>query len=87
MIVVICSLQKNLAMKDLRNNQNRQNYLANAINRNLIVEKLKVVQQDAETKALRLEAELLSELISVIDKNDIETISRIYRRLRLNKFT
>lgn len=72
-------------MKDLRNNQNRQNYLANAINRNLIVQKLKVVQQDAETKALRLEAELLSELISVLDKNDTETITRIYRRLRLNK--
>ena len=72
-------------MKDLRNNQNRQNYLANAINRNLIVQKLKVVQQDAETKALRLEAELLSELISVLDKNDTETITRIYRRLRINK--
>ena len=72
-------------MKDLRNNQNRQNYLANAIIRNLIVQKLKVVQQDAEAKALRLEAELLSELISVLDKNDTETITRIYRRLRINK--
>lgn len=78
-------LQKVKFMEKLSNNQERQSFLANTINRNLIAEKLKAVQQDAELKAMRLEAELLSELINIMNMNDTDALTRLNRTMRLRK--
>lgn len=78
--------QQNLcAMKDFRNPENRQQYLQNAVNRNLLVQKLSAIKNEAEAKALQTESKLLEELIAVINSNDEALYSRLMRKYFLKR--
>jgi len=78
---------KLLDMKDYREPENRQQFLQNAVNKNLLIQKLKAIKSDAETKAMRSESELLQELIEVISKNDESAYSRLALKLRMRKLS
>ncbi len=72
-------------MKDFRNLENRQQFLQNAVNRNLLVQKLSAIKSDAESKALQAESKLLEELIAVINSNDDALYSRLMRKYFLKR--
>jgi hypothetical protein len=72
-------------MKDYRKPQNRQQFLQDAVNRNLLIQKLNAVKSDAEMKAMRSESALLEELIEVISSNDENAYSRLIMKLRMRK--
>ncbi len=72
-------------MKDYGKPENRQQFLQNAVNRNLLIQKLNAVKSDAEMKAMRSESELLEELIEVISRNDESAYSRLILKLRMRK--
>jgi hypothetical protein len=74
-------------MKDFRKPQNRQQFLQDAVNRNLLIQKLNAVKSDAEMKAMRPESALLEELIEVISSNDENAYSRLIMKLRMRKLS
>jgi hypothetical protein len=71
-------------MRDYRKPENRQQFLQNAVNRNLLIQKLNAVKSEAEMKAMRSESELLEELIEVISKNDESAYFRLIMKLLLS---
>ena len=72
-------------MRDFSNLETRQQFLQNTINRNLLVKKLAEIKSDAETKAMKLESELIEELISTISSNDNESLVRFKKKMLLRK--
>lgn len=72
-------------MKDFRNPENRQQFLQNAVNRNVLVQKLSALKSEAETKAMRAESKLIEELISVINSNDEALYTRLMRKYFFKK--
>ena len=74
-------------MRDYRKPENRQQFLQNAVNRNLLIQKLNAVKSEAEMKAMRSESELLEELIEVISKNDESAYFRLIMKLRMRKLS
>jgi len=72
-------------MRDFSNLETRQQFLQNTINRNLLVKKLAEIKSDSETKAMKLESELIEELISTISSNDNESLVRFKKKMLLRK--
>jgi hypothetical protein len=63
--------------------KDRQIFLQNAVNRNLLVRKLETLKIEAEVKALKDESELIEELIQVINIQNVDTSARLKRKLML----
>jgi len=77
---------KNLCvMKDYRKPEDRRKFLVDAVNRNIIIERLAAVKSDAEMKAMKEESELIDELMECIRKNDDSVNLRLRRKMRLKK--
>jgi len=72
-------------MKDFRNFDNRQQFLQNAVNRNLLIQKLSLLKSETEMKAMRSEAKLIEELIAVINSNDEACHTRLMRKFLLKR--
>jgi hypothetical protein len=72
-------------MRDFSNLETRQQFLQNTINRNLLIKRLAEIKSDAETKAMKLESELLEELISIISTNDNDSLIRFKKKMLLRK--
>lgn len=72
-------------MRDFSNLETRQQFLQNTINRNLLVKKLAEIKSDAETKAMKLESELIDELISIISTNDNDSLVKFRQKMLLRK--
>lgn len=72
-------------MRDFSNLETRQQFLQNTINRNLLIKRLVEIKSDAETKAMKLESELLEELISIISTNDNDSLIRFKKKMLLRK--
>jgi len=72
-------------MKDYRKPEDRRKFLVDAVNRNIIIERLAAVKSDAEMKAMKEESELIDELMECIRKNDDSVNLRLRRKMRLKK--
>jgi hypothetical protein len=72
-------------MKDYRKPEDRRKFLVDAVNRNIIIERLAAVKTDAEMKAMKEESELIDELMQCIRKNDDSVNLRLRRKMRLKK--
>lgn len=70
-------------MSDYMKQKDRQIFLQNAVNRNLLVRKLETLKIEAEVKALKDESELIEELIQVINIQNVDTSARLKRKLML----
>ena len=72
-------------MKDYHKPEDRRKFLVDAVNRNILIERLITVKNDAEMKAMKDEAELIGDLIDCIRQNDEQVNIRLRRKMRLKK--
>ncbi len=73
-------------MSDYMKQKDKQKFLQNAVNRNLLVRKLENLKSEAEFKALKEESELIEELIKVINVHSTEASSKLKRKLMIKSF-